>query len=616
MKRSVPFSLLLSLVLLGCQQPSSDDDDVQQQSVSIPLSSWISDTTNESFHAAYAVVERSSNKEVRVDLEMAFPSGSGEYYYLLTNTSAVPTASASLANLSSARSAHATAEKDALTRSSGGPLVRRELPYLDEMTKWASARAKKARAISGSVANTGVVHSFTQGQTGTFFDSLWDTNAYSQVPASSIHAVTLRKQVTSSSGRILNIWVANAAWDEEADGTPASPTTGLVHGVKAQMVNDLADKFLLASGTNDIYHWVTGILGEEWPAIGAPTLSGETPIVGGGNIHIFLVNLNPGGTANGTLMGYFHALNNFSGYTGSNEKILFALNADSLANPDNDGDPGTSDNGQWSLGDYWPSEIVSTLAHEFQHMVHFYQKQVRNNLSESTDTWINEMASQVIEDLVADKLGVAGPRGLANDPSSGTTGMTSGRIPLFNYYHEEVPLTAWNYNNSLPNYSNSYAFGAWALRNYGGPAFLQRLVQSRYVDETAVVDAAQAVGQVSTSYPALVREWGLATFLGGSSLRVGLRYQGGTSTGQSWTPGQTFTVGDINLWNYRQVTLSNQAAASGPYVYDAVDRSTKVAPGSTLFLFGGRGTFSSGQIVRDTLTLPPNVALTVVRLGP
>ena len=49
---------------------------------------------------------------------------------------------------------------------------------------------------------------------------------------------------------------------------------------------------------------------------------------------------------------------------------------------------------------------------------------------ESADTWINEMCSQLVEDLVADKLGVKGPRGVSSAMGdAGPTGNIFGRIP-------------------------------------------------------------------------------------------------------------------------------------------------------------------------------------------
>ena len=54
-------------------------------------------------------------------------------------------------------------------------------------------------------------------------------------------------------------------------------------------------------------------------------------------------------------------------------------------------------------------------------MIHFYQKRVvQDTISEA---WLNEMASEVTEDLIADKMMVSGPRGVAyNDPTAGDSG--------------------------------------------------------------------------------------------------------------------------------------------------------------------------------------------------
>ena len=75
----------------------------------------------------------------------------------------------------------------------------------------------------------------------------------------------------------------------------------------------------------------------------------------------------------------------------------------------------------WEVTDRGPSVIIGTLAHEFQHMIHFYQKPVVRDAD--SESWLNEMASEVAEDLIADKMMVSGPRGVAyDDPTAGEPG--------------------------------------------------------------------------------------------------------------------------------------------------------------------------------------------------
>ena len=79
----------------------------------------------------------------------------------------------------------------------------------------------------------------------------------------------------------------------------------------------------------------------------------------------------------GGVAGYFYAKDNFksSYYSGSNQRIMFYLDAVMFAN--GDGIDGTD----WDVSDPSPGDIVSTLTHEFQHMIHFYQKQIKSELT-------------------------------------------------------------------------------------------------------------------------------------------------------------------------------------------------------------------------------------------
>ena len=53
------------------------------------------------------------------------------------------------------------------------------------------------------------------------------------------------------------------------------------------------------------------------------------------------------------------------------------------------------------------------------------------------------MASEVGEDLIADKLVVNGPRGVAyDDPTAGMPGNERGRLPYYNLFND-IQVTTW-----------------------------------------------------------------------------------------------------------------------------------------------------------------------------
>jgi hypothetical protein len=151
--------------------------------------------------------------------------------------------------------------------------------------------------------------------------------------------------------------------------------------------------------------------------------------------------------------------------------------------------------GNWALTDYYPSMQISTLAHELQHMIHFYQKAVVEtadgvDIGLTSDVWINEMLSLMAEDFVSERfqdagLDIRGPRGVIGS-SEGPWNNTYGRLPGFNLY-ADWPLTIW-YGDPV-DYSVSYAFGAYLARNFGGADLMRSILGSPHVDEAAITDA-------------------------------------------------------------------------------------------------------------------------------
>lgn len=130
------------------------------------------------------------------------------------------------------------------------------------------------------------------------------------------------------------------------------------------------------------------------------------------------------------------------------------------------------------LNDY-PDMIYSTLAHEFQHMIHFGQKYVNNGRNSST--WFNEMMSMVCEDMIQKYLGIE----LLDSPVY--------RLLTFatNYYRSG--LTDWLQDSNVDySYAGAYAFGAYLARNYGGKDLIKQIATNQYVDQDAITQALKA----------------------------------------------------------------------------------------------------------------------------
>jgi hypothetical protein len=424
--------------------------------------------------------------------------------------------------------------------------------------------------VSGSVASKASAPSYDAiNDPG----SLNDLNANDNLSAvaATCRYVSPAAVSTNQGSRILNIWVADDCWT----------TTGTTkkHLVTSAMVADLANAFL-KDGVNDIYTYDTNILGPEW---GTPTGQYASQLIQPKTIPeitILLSDIEQDNKENagtdGVVVGYFWDGNNFykSYVSGSNERIMFVIDAVLFANPSATHD---GSGGSWSVtGSYWPEECISTLAHEFQHMIQFYRKGVvvRGD-GQTADTWINEMCSQLVEDLVASKMGVKGPRGVSyTDGSAGSTGNEDGRIPVFNAYlsGDDRQLTKTS-NYDAYDYSFSYAFGAWLMRNYGGAQFVKSVVYSSATDSDCITNAVNSYSGQSLSIEDLISRWAVAV-LGSSrtDMPLGYRYNTGTWTSSS-VGGMTYDLGSINFFNYNpepqvlsdKATISSIAASSNVY---------------------------------------------------
>jgi hypothetical protein len=235
---------------------------------------------------------------------------------------------------------------------------------------------------------------------------------------------TLKKvvsQVHTNQGiKTLAIWVSDESFDNGFGCSKQKCITQI-------MVDTLADSFLKVGDYNDIYDWVSNIYGKEWG--NDAQLVNKNLITENNEITILLTDIDNDNNPNGGVLGYFYPKDNYknTSFSGSNEKIMFYIDSVMFAN---------HDNSLWSIRDKWPQEIISTLVHEFQHMIQFYQKDIL--LNTETVTWLNEMLAESTEDLVAINIMNTDPRGVDyNDGSAGASGNTLGRYPLFNIHNKE-----------------------------------------------------------------------------------------------------------------------------------------------------------------------------------
>lgn len=440
-----------------------------------------------------------------------------------------------------------------------------------------------------------VSQAFVPGDTNTFNTTY---NTASSSWSASVDAKFL--QSYSDGTKTLEIWVATDCLDS------GGSKTYLIEDdiVSPHSVLDIvAEKFLQAGTDNDIYDWVTGVFGEEWGSEASTLFSNL--ITADDTITILFYDIDDDDDAfatssTGSVAGYFTNAHSYvsgpGGLTGSNERVMFFMDAVMLAYDD----PGDG-TGNWAITDFWPSEIISTLAHEFQHMIHFYQKKVLQNPAQYTETWLDELLSMATEDLIAkniydadNNMSILGPRGIIpSDLSAGTPILRNGRLPLY-VENNNISLIDFNTNAGevLKSYAMSYAFGAFLIRNYDGAAILQDIVQNKYYDYRALasalgvdVDTDSDNINSTNKFSEVMRYWGVAELLSNFELDPATEAEFVLNSGVSGiddTAGNT--LGSINMFNY---SYSSDSVSTFKF-FDLPFAQTSIPRGAHYYIEAGK----------------------------
>lgn len=142
------------------------------------------------------------------------------------------------------------------------------------------------------------------------------------------------------------------------------------------------------------------------------------------------------------------------------------------------------------------NNLFSTIGHEFNHKLNFDNKTVKYGLK--MDTWYTEMLSMLVEDFLYEDLQ------LTPLESSQT------RLSLFykgSFIYGFKNWTQIYHNIELQKYSNSYAFGAFLARNYGGADLIHEICTNEYVNEESVVKAVNKINGTKKSFDDLLKEF-------------------------------------------------------------------------------------------------------------
>lgn len=136
--------------------------------------------------------------------------------------------------------------------------------------------------------------------------------------------------------------------------------------------------------------------------------------------------------------------------------------------------------------------VISTLFHEYQHMIHFNKKYGVE--SDEDTSWYNEMLSMLCEDIMAGTLELEET-------------VQDERIPNFNVYYPLSGISEYLDSESWISYGTAYAFGAWLARNYGGVDLVEKISKNTYVGKESIVDAVNVTNNTSLTWEDLVKEY-------------------------------------------------------------------------------------------------------------
>ena len=351
------------------------------------------------------------------------------------------------------------------------------------------------------------VHSATSRRTVKAGDKFVFHNILSPYDGTNFDAIpaTARRVVTD--GRVaFAVWVADRDWGSCSQC------------VRQEMVDAVASRFLRPGSDNDIYDWVISIAGEPWGPHDYPSL---IPSEYADEIHFLVAttesNYNP---MHNYRRDPDHRIYRFSG-----ERLMFTMHPGLLVQ---------ADGPTWEESDGGPSWFIgAALAHEYQHMIHFYQKSVKHRFEPVRYQWINEMTSMVVEEMIAEKIMLA-------------DGLRSDLLSLYNG-HNDWQVSTWK--GPATYYAVNYALGSYLVRTYGIRLF-RDIVQNDQSGIHAIEDALRVHGH-SMSFGDVLQNWAVANLLSDNTAAPHpYRYNTGTWF-TSQTGGETFRYASINLFNYR-----------------------------------------------------------------
>jgi hypothetical protein len=214
--------------------------------------------------------------------------------------------------------------------------------------------------------------------------------------------------------------------------------------------------------------------------------------------------------------------------------------------------------------------VYTTLIHEFNHMINFNLKVLVGGeyLSWNTEVWYTEMLSMLAEDTIGPLVGV-----------DSSYHVTNGRISRWLPRYADCSVMYWPSSSgaTLDYYSSNYAFGAYLIRNFGGPALFSAIAKSN----------SSGRGSIDGFMRIFNNDVGIDTAYAMSRFAEALLYSGTVPEGVltfdktvfDTINGQLYTFSGFNIWS-----MEGQDP-QGPLIREYEKMHEYAAPANTVQLY-------------------------------
>jgi hypothetical protein len=222
------------------------------------------------------------------------------------------------------------------------------------------------------------------------------------------------------------------------------------------------------------------------------------------------------------------------------------------------------------------NDLSATMAHEFQHMIHFYQKRALNDPS----YWLDEAMSGYAEYANGYRI------------ENGINQSKALQSQKYFSYVNSISVNQWHSDSDTSDivnahYGKAYLFGTWLAMNFGSSGSVQNLLSVQLTEEAAV--EAFTGESFDLSFAKFMMALQVNDYSGWSYGFQGLDLTATYSFGSGWA--------DVTLTGPAMTTVDFSAATSGsPTVYPYAAAYIKVINGT-------------GTTLNVSATLPTGVSL-------